>query len=180
MVLKIKPRQRWCIKCRSNYWWNDETKSAWQWWIDMRVPVIGSRYWQWTCMEIIMCMWNARMARWLGGEITWSGYHGIRTCQGHGVAYRTPITFLMVAWSISVNDLAHTHTKHMMWSGWCINEISQQSRVMYTGYVQTPSNSHSEWHSGCIGTLLAEISGFDVGDKEKHLLEDIGRLDHRE
>jgi hypothetical protein len=31
---------------------------------------IGSRNWQGTCLEIIMCMWNARMTRWLGGEIT--------------------------------------------------------------------------------------------------------------
>jgi hypothetical protein len=44
---------------------------------------------------------------------------------------------------------------------------------MYTGYVYTLSSSHSEWYSGCIRTLLAEISGYDIGDKGKHLLEDI-------
>jgi hypothetical protein len=42
-----------------------------------------------------MCMWNARMIRWLGGEITRSGDHGINTCQGRGVAYSRPITFLV-------------------------------------------------------------------------------------
>jgi hypothetical protein len=44
---------------------------------------------------------------------------------------------------------------------------------MYTWYVQIPNNSHSEWRFGCIRTLLAEIPGYDVGDKGKHLLEDI-------
>jgi hypothetical protein len=36
--LKIKPWQEWCIKWQRDYWCNDGTKSAWQWWIDMRVP----------------------------------------------------------------------------------------------------------------------------------------------
>jgi hypothetical protein len=107
-VLEIKPGQTWCLKWWRDYWWNDGTKSAWQWWVDMRVSAIGSRNWQGTCMGIITCMWSARMTRWLGGAITWSGGYGIRTCHGHGVAYRTPITFLMASWSISVNDIAHT------------------------------------------------------------------------
>jgi hypothetical protein len=47
---------------------------------------------------------------------------------------------------------------------------------MYTGYVQTPSNSHDECCSSCIGTLLVEIFRYVVGDKGKHLLEDIGSI----
>jgi hypothetical protein len=47
---------------------------------------------------------------------------------------------------------------------------------MYTGYVQTLSNCHSECHSGCIRTLLVEISRYDVGDMGEHLLENIGSL----
>jgi hypothetical protein len=103
-----KLRQGSCIKCQRDYWWNDGTKFAWQWWMETRVPTNGSRYWQWTCMEIIMCMWNARMTRWLEWEITWSRDHDIRTCQGRGVAYCMPITFSVPSRSISVNDLAHT------------------------------------------------------------------------
>jgi hypothetical protein len=44
---------------------------------------------------------------------------------------------------------------------------------MYTGYVQTQSNSHSGWHSGYIETLLVGIFGYDVEDKGKHLIENI-------
>jgi hypothetical protein len=47
---------------------------------------------------------------------------------------------------------------------------------MYTGYVQTPSSSHSERCSGCIGTLHIEIFRYDVGDKGRHLPEDIGSI----
>jgi hypothetical protein len=68
---------------------------------------------------------------------------------------------------INLSECSCTHTKHMMQSGWCINEISQRSRVMYTRYVQTPSSSHSKRRSGCIGTLLAEISRYDVGRQGK-------------
>jgi hypothetical protein len=46
-------------------------------------------------MEIIIGMWNTRMTRWLGWKITRSRDHRIRTCQGCGVAYCTPITFLV-------------------------------------------------------------------------------------
>jgi hypothetical protein len=44
---------------------------------------------------------------------------------------------------------------------------------MYIRHVQTPSSSHSDSRSDCIVTLFIEISGYDVGDKGKHLLEDI-------
>jgi hypothetical protein len=47
---------------------------------------------------------------------------------------------------------------------------------MYIGYVQTPSNSHDEWRSDCVETLLVEICGYDVEDQGKHLLENIGSL----
>jgi hypothetical protein len=47
---------------------------------------------------------------------------------------------------------------------------------MYTGYVQTPSNSHDECCSSCIGTLPVDIFRYVVGDKGKHLLEDIGSI----
>jgi hypothetical protein len=50
---------------------------------------------------------------------------------------------------------------------------------VYIGYVQTSSSSHDECRPDCVGTLLTDIYGYDVGDKGKHLLEDIGRLDHR-
>jgi hypothetical protein len=102
------------------------------------------------------------MTIWLRWEITWHGDHGFRTCLGCGVTDYMPITFLVASWSISVNALVHT--KNMRWSGWCIKEISQQSRVMYTGYIQTSSNSHSKWCSGCIGTLLAVIFWYDGED----------------
>jgi hypothetical protein len=123
-------------------------------------------------------MWITKMTRWLRWRITWSRDHGFRTCEGHGVIDYMPIMLLVALWSISVNALVHT--KHVMWSGRCINEISQQSwmmrklLVMYTWYVQTPSSSHGEWYSGRIGTLLVEIFRYDVGDKGKHLMENIG------
>jgi hypothetical protein len=59
-------------------------------------------------MEIIIGMWTIRMIRWLGWEITRYGDHSSRTCQSRGVAYCTPITFLVTLRSILVNDLAHT------------------------------------------------------------------------
>jgi hypothetical protein len=55
-----------------------------------------------------MCMWNAWLTRCLGGEITLSRDHNIRTWHGHGVAYRTPIMSMVASQLISVNDLAHT------------------------------------------------------------------------
>jgi hypothetical protein len=67
-VLRIKPRQIWCVKWWRDYWWNDGTKSAWQWWMDRRAPAIDSRDWQGTCIGIIIRMWNIRMTRWLGGK----------------------------------------------------------------------------------------------------------------
>jgi hypothetical protein len=81
-----------------------------EWW---EFRVIGPRDWQRTYIEIIMCMWNTRMKRWLGWEITWSRDHSIRICQGHGVAYHTPITSVVASWSILMNDIAHTL------STWC-------------------------------------------------------------
>jgi hypothetical protein len=48
--------------------------------------------------------------------------------------------------------------------------------VMYTGYMQTLSSSHGELRSGYIGTLLVEIFGYDVGDKGKYLIENIGSI----
>jgi hypothetical protein len=115
-VLKTKPRQRWGIKWWRDYWWNDETKSIWQWRIDMRVLGIDSRDSQGTCMEKAMCTWNARTVRWLGGEITWSGDHDIRTCQGRGVAY-LHVDHVLATVVIKLGEWYCTHTKHMMRSG---------------------------------------------------------------
>jgi hypothetical protein len=90
--------------------------------------------------------------------------------QGRGVANRMSVNFLGGV-VINLDQWSCTHPKHMMWCGRFINEISQQSKVMYTGYVQTLSNSHGEWCSSYIGTLLVEIFGYDVEEKGKYLVD---------
>jgi hypothetical protein len=124
---------------------------------------IGYRNWQGTCIGVIVCMWNTRMSRWLGWEITWSGDLDIITCRDQGVAYWMSTIFPSGV-MINLGECFCRHTKNMMWSGRCIKDTSQQSwmmrklLVMYTWYVHTLSSSHGEWHHGCTRTLLVGIS----------------------
>jgi hypothetical protein len=126
---------------------------------------------QGTCIGIIICMWDTRMIRCLRWKITWSGDHIIRTCQGHGVIYYTPIT-LLVAWrSISMNILAQTLST--------LCEVAGAWKRSHNSVGSCTQDMYRRWTAVIVNDVLAasglllQTLGYDVGDKKKHLLEDI-------